>query len=93
MSYTVTPSNARAALAELPQSAYATAAVIFIASIVLIREFRSWYRLKHVPGPFLNGISSLPMVRMAKSFKMCFQMRELGDRYGKNWRFPSHSKA
>ncbi|KAK3312504.1 cytochrome P450 [Apodospora peruviana] len=77
-----TTSDVKAALAELPFSAFAAAAGVLIFVAFLIREFKSWYRLKHIPGPFLNGISSFPMVRMAGSGRMCFQMRELGNRYG-----------
>ncbi|KAJ0159876.1 hypothetical protein CTA2_8967 [Colletotrichum tanaceti] len=41
---------------------------------------RSWYRLRHIPGPFLNSISIAPMNYMALGGKLSLRLKELGDR-------------
>lgn len=45
-------------------------------------EFRSWYRLRHVPGPFWHSLSIYPMNKLARSGRMSFILKEYGDKYG-----------
>ncbi|KAH8895795.1 cytochrome P450 [Thozetella sp. PMI_491] len=53
-----------------------------ITAALLAREFWSWYRLRHVPGPFPNSLSIYFMNRITMSGKMSFILRDLGDKYG-----------
>lgn len=71
----------KSSLQELSPSAW----VVFITGfcfLVLFKEFRSWSRLNHVPGPFSYSISKLPMARIAAGGRLSHHLQELGDRYG-----------
>lgn len=47
-----------------------------------ISSFKSWYRLRHIPGPFLASISYLWLARVAYSERQYYVHRELGSKYG-----------
>ncbi|KAL0941418.1 cytochrome p450 [Colletotrichum truncatum] len=66
------------ALFLTPSSAVVTLAVVLLSTWY----FLSWFRLRHIPGPWLNSISILPMNRMTMSGKLSFKLKELGDKYG-----------
>lgn len=53
---------------------------IFIASLVSF--VRSWYRLRHVPGPFFHSISSLPTLRANLSGRAHEVLYDLTSDYG-----------
>ena len=46
-------------------------------------EFRSWNRLRHVPGPFLHSISIYGMNKLAMSGRMAFALKAMGEKYGR----------
>lgn len=69
-------------LLELPIGIQALTGTAFIISVLLIWEFRSWYRLRHVPGPFWHSLSIYPMNKVAGSGRMSFILKEYGDKYG-----------
>ncbi|KAK3937750.1 cytochrome P450 [Diplogelasinospora grovesii] len=48
----------------------------------LTSSFYSWYRLRHVPGPFLASISYLWLARVAKSGKQFWVYRDMYNKYG-----------
>jgi hypothetical protein len=48
----------------------------------LARQFRAWYRLRHVPGPFWCSVSVFPMLGRAWSGKYHEELKKLGDKYG-----------
>lgn len=50
---------------------------------LVAREFRSWYRLRHVPGPLLHSISIYGMNKLAMSGRMAFALKEMGEKYGR----------
>lgn len=45
-----------------PNQIFITGAIL-LALTTVIRYFISWYRLRHVPGPFLNSWTSLIQVK------------------------------
>lgn len=47
-----------------------------------IYEFRSWYRLRHIPGPFLASISGAWMVKKALSGRFHEHLKEVSEKYG-----------
>ncbi|KAI1487754.1 BcABA1, cytochrome P450 monooxygenase [Biscogniauxia mediterranea] len=51
--------------------------VYFLAS-----SFYSWYRLRHIPGPFLASISYLWLARVAKGGKQFWVYRDMYQKYG-----------
>ncbi|KEY69824.1 hypothetical protein S7711_08608 [Stachybotrys chartarum IBT 7711] len=50
--------------------------------LLVLRELRSWLRLRHVPGPFWNGLSIYPMIKLSTSGRMSFLLKDIGDQYG-----------
>lgn len=68
---------------ELPSATLALIGVTCVLSALLAREYYSWYRLRQVPGPFLNSLSIYGMNKLAMSGKMSFILRDLGEKYGK----------
>ncbi|KAE9574166.1 hypothetical protein CGMCC3_g10016 [Colletotrichum fructicola] len=65
-------------------SSMAPSAIAVAGALVLLAVwyFRTWYRLRHIPGPTLNAISILPMQLMTRGGKLSFMSKELGDKYG-----------
>jgi hypothetical protein len=54
---------------------------IFLAVVFLIWEFRSWYCLKSIPGPFLNALSIYPMMKNAATGKASMNLKKPMDVY------------
>ncbi|KAH8893084.1 BcABA1, cytochrome P450 monooxygenase [Thozetella sp. PMI_491] len=50
--------------------------------IYLVSQLHSWYRLRHVPGPWLAHFSYLWLARTTWSGKQWYVLREFGERYG-----------
>ena len=48
----------------------------------LVTTFTSWYRLRHIPGPFLGSISYLWLARTAKSGRQFWIYRDMYQKYG-----------
>ncbi|KAH8880571.1 cytochrome P450 [Thozetella sp. PMI_491] len=48
----------------------------------LLSEFRLWYRLRHIPGPFFAGFSLLWVVRKCIHGKAHVEFQKLAERYG-----------
>ncbi|KAI4594437.1 hypothetical protein KJ359_008225 [Pestalotiopsis sp. 9143b] len=47
-----------------------------------VYAFRSWYRLRHVPGPFLASISGAWMVKKALSGRFHEHLKDVSEKYG-----------
>lgn len=58
----------------------AFAVVVFFG--LLVKEFYSWYRLSHVPGPFWHGITGFSMARAALNGSVHEYYMELHEKYG-----------
>ena len=50
--------------------------------VLLVRAIWSWYRLRHIPGPFVNSITSLWMLKKTVSGTLHYNLVELSDKYG-----------
>ncbi|KAH8895772.1 cytochrome P450 [Thozetella sp. PMI_491] len=74
--------NLWSAPGEVSVTTIATVVAICILIRLVLGRLWSWYRLKHIPGPFLNSISIIPMLRMIASGRMSSLQRALGDKYG-----------
>ncbi|KAM7213033.1 cytochrome P450 monooxygenase lolP1 [Rhypophila decipiens] len=74
--------NAMSLIGQLITSPLTISVVAFSLVVLLLEEIRSWYRLKHIPGPLSMAISKFPMARMAATGKQSIHLRELGDKYG-----------
>ncbi|KAI1499378.1 pisatin demethylase [Biscogniauxia marginata] len=48
----------------------------------LVSSFYSWYRLRHIPGPFLASISYLWLARVAKGGRQFWVYRDMYKKYG-----------
>ena len=48
----------------------------------IIQQFRSWYRLRHIPGPFWASVTSLWMLRKALTGKLHEHLRDVAEKYG-----------
>ncbi|KAI5918647.1 cytochrome P450 [Camillea tinctor] len=55
---------------------------LFFLVILVWHGFRSWYRLRHVPGPFLASISVVWMLRKALSGRFHEYLRDVSEQYG-----------
>jgi hypothetical protein len=64
------------------------AAAVLIAGLVTLiaflctQQFRSWNRLRHVPGPFWASVSSLWMVQKGLTGRLHEHLRDLSEKYG-----------
>ncbi|KAI0023898.1 cytochrome P450 [Xylariomycetidae sp. FL0641] len=70
------------ALHDLPTARLALYFGLLALAVFLFLSVRSWYRLRHVPGPFLASISSLWLVRNALSGRLHEHLRKVGEDYG-----------
>jgi len=61
------------------------ALLVFIA--LCIQTFASWWRLRHVPGPFWSSISILPLSRLAGTGRISFVLDEVQRKYGMYFSF------
>ena len=59
-----------------------TTAVLLLLTAWLARSFRSWYRLRHIPGPRLASHSAAWLLRKLLSGRFHEHMREASDHYG-----------
>ncbi|KAF2676291.1 cytochrome P450 [Lentithecium fluviatile CBS 122367] len=48
----------------------------------VVSSFQTWYRLRHIPGPFLGKFSYLFMLKTQASGKQHFTFREVNAKYG-----------
>ncbi|KAI1500203.1 cytochrome P450 [Biscogniauxia marginata] len=56
---------------------------VSIAFVILVaHNFRSWYRLRHIPGPFLASTSVVWVLRRALSGKLHEHLRDVSEQYG-----------
>ena len=53
-----------------------------LLALFVIQQFRSWYRLRHVPGPFWASITSFWMLRKALTGKLHEHLRDAAEKYG-----------
>ncbi|KAM0286256.1 hypothetical protein ACHAQH_000984 [Verticillium albo-atrum] len=65
----------------VPWSSIFGGATLLLTALI-IWEFRSWSRLKHVPGPLLHSVTIYGMNKLASGGRMAFALKELGDEYG-----------
>jgi hypothetical protein len=61
--------------------------VVFTATIGLVILFvadtlRVWYRLSHVPGPFLAGFSKVWMVKESFKGEQPYAIQKVNEKYG-----------
>lgn len=66
------------------------AAGLVLAALVA-REFYSWYRLSHVPGPFWNSVTGWALVRMALKGNIHESYMALDAEYGASSRLTFRS--
>jgi len=67
---------------ELPLTTVILIAASSLFVALIIEQFRSWRRLRHVPGPFLNGFSILPWLGMSIRHDTAWRQLKLGRKYG-----------
>ncbi|KAF6792341.1 cytochrome p450 [Colletotrichum musicola] len=70
------------ALGSISSLSFSGITIALAIGLLFSWYFASWYRLRHVPGPFLNSISLLPMNIITMGGKLSFRLKELGDKYG-----------
>jgi hypothetical protein len=59
--------------------------LVLVASMVLwlvVSTVVSWYRLRHIPGPWLASVSNIWIIRAAISKKLNVVFEEAGKTYG-----------
>ncbi|RYP26778.1 hypothetical protein DL767_007910 [Monosporascus sp. MG133] len=53
-----------------------------VAAYFLTTSFISWYRLRHIPGPFLASVSYLWLARVARGGRQFWVYRDMRGKYG-----------
>ncbi|CAJ2499709.1 Uu.00g025620.m01.CDS01 [Anthostomella pinea] len=71
-----------ASLHGLTTATLATHGAVIFLTVILARGLWSWYRLRHLPGPFLAFVSSIWMVRKALSGRFHEHRRDVPREYG-----------
>ncbi len=64
------------------QSSAAVWGLITLLAIVVVHRFRTWYRLRHIPGPFWAGITGWWMIRTQWAGRQPFVLRDVCAKYG-----------
>lgn len=63
-----------------------THGILFLLAAAIVawvaRDIYLWYRLRHVPGPFLNSITVLVLMRQIFNRRSAWYFTELSDQYG-----------
>ena len=63
-------------------STNAVIAAVLIFFALIIREFQSWYRLSHIPGPFWHSVSTISLSRIFASIRASFWISDTLEKYG-----------
>jgi len=58
------------------------AGVTVLVAIIIAREIQSWRRLRHIPGPFLNSITALPLSKLASTGRISHGLKDIQRKYG-----------
>jgi hypothetical protein len=68
------------------RSGYTSLLAIGLATALLLtylaRVAWQWYRLSHIPGPFLASISSLWIIKQSLNGRLALATKEVTDKYG-----------
>ena len=67
---------------NLRPATLALTSAVCLGFVLLGWGLRSWLRLRHVPGPFRHSVSSLPLVKLARSGRMSYVLDEMQSKYG-----------
>lgn len=66
-------------------------AVLIVAStvfaVLIVEQFRSRWRLRHIPGPFWSGFSILPWLDMSLRHDTAHRQLDLQRKYGDHFLF------
>lgn len=66
---------------QSPSSLIVTGLVLFLSYIV-ISDIQQWWKLRHIPGPFLSSFTRFPVVKCAWNGRMAHDFHELQKKYG-----------
>lgn len=69
-------------LAEATATSLALLAASLLCAAVIANEFRSWWKLHHIPGPFINSLSNFPMTKLANTGRLSHGLKEMQKKYG-----------
>jgi hypothetical protein len=58
-------------------------ALAALITLYLLSVFRSYWRLRHIPGPWLGAVSELWYIRAATSGELHLKLAEVCSKYGK----------
>ena len=56
--------------------------LVLLLLVFAVYQLRSWYRLRHIPGPFAASVSQLWMVKYALSGRFHERLRDVSEKYG-----------
>ena len=66
---------------QLPVTLIVTAVVLYISYIV-VSDIRQWWKLRHIPGPFLASFTRIPAVKCAWNGVMSSDYHDQQKKYG-----------
>ncbi|KAH7627830.1 cytochrome P450 [Sordaria sp. MPI-SDFR-AT-0083] len=58
------------------------AGVVLYLSYFVISDIRQWWKLRHIPGPFLSSFTRFPLVKCAWNGRMAYDYHALQKQYG-----------
>ncbi len=59
------------------------AVAVLVTALAAIWRFRSWQRLRHVPGPFWHSLSIFPLCKLVMSGRVSYSLHSIQKKYGK----------
>ncbi len=73
----------------MDRSTILSCVIIAAVTVYVVREFWSWYRLRHIPGPFAASIWRGWMLRHTLTGQLNYELKKVTDQYGE----PTHHSA
>jgi len=74
---------------DLPLTTILLVIASTLFAVLIFQQFRSWRRLRHIPGPFWNGFSILPFIALSSRYDTAYRQLDLQRKYGNHLLLPS----
>lgn len=56
--------------------------VFALLAVAVAQRFRTWLRLRHIPGPFSAGFSELWLIKKTRGGRVHMETAEVCEKYG-----------
>lgn len=72
----------KGAVTQIPRTHLAVVAIGLVVVYLFARWFPTWWRLRHIPGPFWASITDLPKILWVKTGRAHLIHQKLHEKYG-----------